>query len=100
MNQNGQNEPSVEEEGVVTMVMERMEAQHLPRALDLKAKVDAGAVLDDFDIAFLERVFKDCEEIVAMDDMHPELKESSARLMALYLAITEKALQNERAAAQ
>ena len=45
--------------GMAMVVLERLEKERLPRALDLKAKVDAGECLDDMDIAFLERVFAD-----------------------------------------
>lgn len=88
-----------ESEGVVTVLMERLEEQHLPRAIDLQVKVSSGAVLDDMDIAFLERVFADCRQITAMDDAYPDLKASAASLMAIYLDITSQALRNEEKAA-
>ena len=84
-----------EDEGVVVAIVERMESQRLPRALDLKAKVDQGGVLDDLDIEFLERVFADCNELKPFLARHPEYESLAARMMSLYHAITEKALANE-----
>ena len=84
-----------EDEGVAIAIVERMESQRLPRALDLKAKVDQGGVLDDLDIDFLERVFADCNELKPMLVRHPEYQDLAARMMNLYHAITEKALANE-----
>jgi len=86
-----------EEEGVVAAIIERMEELRLPRALDLKAKVDQGGVLDDLDIAFLERVFVECDEMNQYFDRHPALKQLEARMMGLYHAITARALANEQA---
>ena len=39
--------------GLATVIVERLEQQRLPRALDLQEKVGRGERLDDFDIAFL-----------------------------------------------
>ncbi len=86
-----------EDIGVATVVLQRLERERLPRALDLKAKVDAGGRLDDMDIAFLERVFADSEEAQPMLDRHPEYQELAAKMASLYEEITAKALANEKA---
>ena len=85
------------DEGVLTAIVERMQEQRFPRALELKAKVDAGETLDDFDIDFLERVFEDCTRLKPLLDRHPEYQELAARMMSLYHAITTQALANEQA---
>lgn len=82
--------------GVATVIIERLEKERLPRALDLKAKVDAGGRLDDMDIAFLERVFADSEDIKPLLDRHPEYNELASRMMRLYQEITAKGLENEK----
>ena len=85
-----------QEKGVAAVLVERMEEQRLPRALDLKTKVDEGGVLDDMDIDFLERVFADSNELKPLLTRHPEYQELAKRMMGLYHAITTKALENEQ----
>ena len=84
-----------QDKGIAAVIVERMEEQRLPRALDLKAKVDEGGVLDDMDIDFLEKVFADSNELKPLLARHPEYQELAGRMMSLYHAITTKALENE-----
>lgn len=81
--------------GVLAVIVTRMEQQRLPRAIDLKAKVEQGGVLDDLDIEFLEGVFADSSELKPLLARHPEYQDLAARMMALYREITTKALENE-----
>jgi hypothetical protein len=89
-------EDEAEDAGILAVVVERMEEQRLPRAFDLKAKVDQGALLDDMDIDFLERVFADCDELKPLLDRHPEYRDLATKALDLYGAITSKALENEQ----
>lgn len=82
--------------GVIAAIVERLEEQRLPRALDLKAKVDQGGLLDDMDIGFLEHVFADTNKLKPLLERHPEYQDLAARMMNLYLEITTKALENEQ----
>lgn len=84
--------------GLIQVLSERMKNQRLPRALNLKEKVDKGETLNEFDIRFLEKVFKDAQEIRPLLDRNPEWKDLAAKLIHLYKEITQKALENEKSA--
>jgi len=85
-----------DDDGLIFVLMERFEKFRLPRAISLKEKVDGGAVLDDYDVAFLEEVFSDSNKIKPLLDRHPEYHELATRVITLYGEITEKALENEK----
>lgn len=86
------------EQAVVIALLERMSTQRIPRALELKAKVDGGERLDDQDIAFLEEVMQDVGSVRTVLAPHPELHELAMKAVNLYHAITARALENEKAA--
>ena len=72
------NELNSMDEGVLTVIVERMQEQRYPRALELKEKVDRGETLEDFDIDFLEKVFDDCTRLKPLLDRHPEYQAGGA----------------------
>jgi hypothetical protein len=83
------------EDGVIMALEERFEKQRLPRLLTLKDKVDAGGILDDPDIQFLEQVINDAMHSKPLMDRHPDWQAFCAYVVHLYEEITEKALKNE-----
>ncbi len=85
-----------EDLGVIQALVERFEKHRLPWALDLKARVDAGERLSDFDMTTLEEVFATAKRIEPLIKRHPEYNELVARAIHLYKEITERALQNEQ----
>lgn len=88
------SEPS-EDVGLLTVLMERLEKQRLPRALDLKGKVDRGERLDELDLRFLQELLADAGSVKPLLQRHPEYHELAARVMNLYSEITTKGLANE-----
>ena len=87
---------SSDDAGVILALMRRFNRQRLPRVLELKKKVDQGDCLNNADIAFLERVFKDAKHSAPLVDRHPELHAYTSRAVSLYKEITTKALENEK----
>ena len=89
---------SSEDAGTIQVLVEQLEKQELPRLLSMKEKVNAGEVLDEFDIEFLDQVLKDANATKPLLDRHPEWQPLAARVYVLYKEITEKALENQNAA--
>jgi hypothetical protein len=83
--------------GVLTALAQRMRDQRLPRALAIKERVDAGGVLSDRDMQFLEEVLSDANRIAPIVRRNPEYAGVAGRMVELYKEITAKALENERA---
>ena len=82
--------------GLISVLLDRLEKQRLPKILALKDTVDGGGLLGDYDIEFLEQVFTDAGKISALVDRHPEYKKLAARILGLYNEITSRALENEK----
>ncbi len=82
--------------GLVTVLMQRLSTQRLPRALALKEKVDGGGLLNDLDISFLQEVFDDTGKIRPLLERHPEHQELVAQMIHLYSEITARGLENEK----
>lgn len=84
------------DEGTIQVLLDRLNHLRIPRALDLKAKVDSGETLADHEIDFLQRVLDDANSAQALVKRHPELHDVAARLVSLYSEITAKAVANEQ----
>ena len=65
--------------GLIQVLAERMKTQRLPRVLSLKEKVEQGETLNEFDIHFLEEVFRDARESYASGGSSPRMARSGGK---------------------
>ena len=90
------NDTKIKEAGTIQVMLQRLNEFRLPRALDLKTKVERGEKLDNYDLEFLETVLADASGAQHLISRHPELQPLVGKLMGLYSEITTKALENEQ----
>jgi len=90
------SDTTIKEAGTIQVMLQRLNEYRLPRALDLKKKVDRGEKLDSYDIEFLETVLADANSAQGLITKHPEIQPLVGKLMGLYSEITTKGLENEQ----
>jgi hypothetical protein len=83
------------EAGVIQAIMEKLEQQTLPQALDIKRNVDAGEPLGELDTIFLDQALENLRRDSAYVQDHPQWQSLYSRLIDLYDQITRQALKNE-----
>ena len=84
------------DEGVIAVLIERLEKQRLPRLLALEEKVNNGEPLDSFDIEYLENAMADANKAFPLVEKHPEYQSLATKVIGLYKEITDRALENEK----
>jgi hypothetical protein len=85
-----------EDDGVIQILLEQLAEVRLPRTLRIKARVDRGETLNEFDLEYLDEVLDEAEQAHDLACSHSELRPLVSKLSDLYSEITRKALDNER----
>src|SRR5438128_9396778 len=78
--------------GTIAVLAKRMVDERLPKALELKERVDRGEKLNGLDLNFLEQVVKDATQIMPVMKSDARVMQVAARMLELYKEITNKAL--------
>lgn len=82
--------------GTMQALLERATNERLPRALEIKERVDKGELLTDLDISFLQQVFQDGQENRQYAAKFPEYMDIVSKIVHIYEDIMAKALENEK----
>jgi len=84
------------DEATLQALLDRLLKFRLPRALDVKQRVDRGELLSDTDMAFLKAALDDARNGQQYIVRNPEFHALGGQIMQLYEDIVSRALQNEK----
>ena len=88
--------------GIICVLLKRLEVEILPELLALKARVDAGGILNDGDLEYLHRRLEQAkaDRLEPMLEKHPEYQNLVCSVFALYRQIIERGIRNQEHAAE
>jgi hypothetical protein len=86
----------IEDDGVIQVLLEQLAEDRLPRTLRIKARVDRGETLNEFDLEYLDEILDEAEQAHDLACSHAGLRPLVSKLSDLYSEITKKALDNEQ----
>ena len=85
-----------DDDATLQALLERLVKFRLPRALDIKRRVDAGARLADSEVDFLKQALEDAQHAAKYVVRNPEVHAVGAQVAQLYADIVRKAMENEK----
>jgi hypothetical protein len=86
--------------GVIQVLLSRFSTYRLPYALQLKAQVDRGELLSEYEMRFLRKVLEEGAHACRLAAKHAKYEDVVSEATGLFTAIMSKARENERAASQ
>ena len=84
------------DQGTLQAVAENAVKMVIPRALDLKEKLDEGETLNDYDLVFLEEALQEYVSIRHIIEEHPEWSAFATRMADLCNDIVGEAIEVEK----
>ena len=82
--------------GTIQALLDRMQKYRLPRAMEIKERVDAGERLTESEFEFLQRVIADAQDWQRLVKDHPEFHPLASQILQLISDIVGKALENQQ----
>jgi hypothetical protein len=86
--------------GVIQVLLHRFSTYRLPYALQLKAQVDRGELLSEYEMRYLRKVLDEGAHAGRLAAKHAQYENLVSQATSLFSEIMSKALENERAASQ
>lgn len=81
--------------GTIEAVLIGFNKYQIPRLLTIKKQVDAGEVLDEVDLIFLQETLHEVQSCEYFAETHEDYKTLMAEVAALYNHISHKATENQ-----
>jgi len=82
--------------GTIQALLDRMQKYRLPRAMEIKARVDAGERLSESEFEFLQRVIADAQDWQRLVKDRPAFHPLASQILQLISDIVARALENEQ----
>jgi hypothetical protein len=83
------------DQNILTVLATRLVEQRIPRLELLKAQLDRGTPLTDYDIGFLKEALADAQGNAMLIARHPNLQALAGQVVHLYKEIMDKAIEVE-----
>ncbi|RDE19448.1 hypothetical protein DV711_11175 [Motiliproteus coralliicola] len=88
---------SPRQQATLSTLIRRFNQERLPRIQAMQVRVHQGELLGEIELQYLERVIRDLRRNQAKALGNPRFEALLSKVVALYVDVTDKALENERA---
>ena len=88
---------SMKDSGIAQVLLQRLNEQHLPYALEAKDRVEKGGLLTDYDHWYLKEFAEEARSIPALLIRQPQYQALACQVFSLFAQIAAKDLENEKA---